>query len=68
MQDRIVNIPYIATECGGGIAKFEVVACTLRARDWKGLDNYGSNAVIVRRNKNEQPSTSNLHRGGVQLL
>lgn len=34
------------------------------ARDWKGLDNYGSNAVIVRRNKNEQPSTSNLHRGG----
>jgi len=54
MQDRIVNIPYIATECGGGIAKFEVVACTLRARDWKGLDNYGSNAVIVRRADNEQ--------------
>lgn len=40
----------------GGIAKFEVVACTLRARDWKGLDNYGSNAVIVIKRKLDDES------------
>ncbi len=38
--------PYILTDCGGDFAHKADNACTLMARDWKGMNNYGSNGVI----------------------
>lgn len=33
-------------DCGTVFEKFQNVACTLRARDYKGLDNFGSTGII----------------------
>ena len=38
--------PYILTDKGENFAHKADVACTLKARDWKGLDNMGSNGVV----------------------
>lgn len=44
----VEKIPYILTDKGADFAHKADVACTLKARDWKGLDNKGSNGVVER--------------------
>ena len=42
----VEKTPYILTDKGANFAHKADVACTLKARDWKGLDNMGSNGVV----------------------
>lgn len=41
---------WLLKDMGGTVEKQIDVAVTLRARDYKGLDNYGSNGVIEWKN------------------
>ena len=41
------QIPVLMQDCGKTISRELDVAVTLMARDWKGVNNYGSNGVIV---------------------
>ena len=36
----------ILIDCGGGIKRKTDIACTLLARDYKGVNNHGFNGVI----------------------
>lgn len=42
----VEKTPYILTDKGANFAHKADVACTLKVRDWKGLDNMGSNGVV----------------------
>ena len=44
----VEKTPYILTNKGADFAHKADIACTLKARDWKGLDNKGSNGVVER--------------------
>lgn len=46
LQKYLNNVPVSLKTRGGVLHKFTDIAITLRARDYKGFDNYGSNAVI----------------------
>jgi site-specific DNA-cytosine methylase len=40
------HVPYLVKKLGKEMVREIDKSCTLRARDWKGFDNYGSTAVI----------------------
>jgi hypothetical protein len=46
------------TSYGGGTH----ISVTLRARDWKGLDNYGSNGVLVKRKVKTNDGTKQVNK------
>lgn len=47
VSDGEKQIPVLMQDCGKTISRELDVAVTLMARDWKGVNNYGSNGVIV---------------------
>lgn len=46
-------MPMLVNNLGGGLIKFANYACTILARDWKGFNTYGSNAVLEESNNGD---------------